>query len=59
MFFKSRTFAKIIEEINPIFSYKKSIFQVSEHKKTTARAHMLWNIKIPMTYTFEISNGLY
>ena len=20
---------------------------------------MLWNIKIPMTYTFEISNGLY
>jgi hypothetical protein len=59
LFFKCRTFAKIIEEINPIFSYRKSIFQVSEHKKSTGRAHMLWNIKIPMTYTFEISNGLY
>ena len=59
LFFKCRTFSKIIEEINPIFSYYKSVFQISEHKRTTGRAHMLWNIKIPMTYTFEISNGLY
>lgn len=48
-----------MEEVNPIFSYRRSIFEISESKKTTGRAFMLYNMKIPMTYTFEISNGVY
>jgi hypothetical protein len=48
-----------MEETNPIFSYRRSIFEISESKKTTGRAFMLYNMKIPMTYTFEISNGVY
>ena len=59
LYFKCKTFAKIIEDTHPIFSYQKSIFHVSESKRTTGRAYMLWTAKIPMTYTFEISNGLY
>lgn len=58
-FFKSRALAKIIEKMSPIFSYRKSIFTISESKKTTGRAYMLRNLKIPMTFTFEISNGIY
>jgi hypothetical protein len=58
-FFKSRALAKFIEQKSPIFSYLRSIFTVSESKKTTGRAHMLWKIKIPMSFTFEVSNGLY
>ena len=58
-FFKSRIFVKLIEDFHPIFSYKKSIFKISEGKKKTARAHMLWKLKIPMVYTFEVSNGMY
>ena len=48
-----------MEKIHPIFSYKKSIFTINEHKKTTGRAFMLKKLKIPMTFTFEISNGIY
>lgn len=48
-----------MEETHPIFSYRRSIFQISQTKKTTGRAYMLYDIKIPMTYTFEISNGVY
>ena len=51
--------AKLIEQKTPIFSYQRSIFTVSEHKKTTGRAHMLYKLKIPLTFTFEISNGLF
>ena len=58
-FFRSRALAKLIEQKTPIFNYTKSIFTVSEAKKATGRAHMLWKIKIPMTFTFEVSNGLY
>ena len=58
-YFKCRAFAKLVEQAHPIFSYKNSIFSISEHKKTTARAHMLWKMKIPMSFTFEVSNGLY
>ena len=58
-FFRSRALAKLIEQKTPVFSYGKSIFTVSEAKKATGRAHMLWKIKIPMTFTFEVSNGLF
>ena len=58
-FFKARALAKIIEKIHPIFSYRKSIFTISEHKKSTGRAYMLNKLKIPMTFTFEVSNGIY
>ncbi len=58
-FFKARAFAKLIEKANPIFKYRKSIFTISEAKKATGRAYMLQKMKIPMSYTFEISNGLY
>jgi hypothetical protein len=51
--------AKLIEQKTPIFSYFRSIFTVSEAKKATGRAHMLWKIKLPMSFTFEVSNGLY
>ena len=51
-FFKCRALAKLIEQKSSIFSYRKSIFAISEHKKATGRAHMLWKIKIPMTFTF-------
>jgi hypothetical protein len=58
-FFRSRALAKLIEQKTSIFCYRRSIFTISEHKKNTGRAHMLWKIKIPMTYTFEVSNGLF
>ena len=58
-FFKARALAKIIEKIHPIFSYRKSLFTINEHKKSTGRAHMLYKLKIPMTFTFEVSNGMY
>jgi hypothetical protein len=58
-YFKCRIFPKLIENIHPIFSLKNSNFKITEGKKTTARAHMLWKLKIPMVYTFEVSNGMY
>jgi hypothetical protein len=51
-FFRARALAKLIEQKSSIFSYRKSIFTISEHKRATGRAHMLWKIKIPMTFTF-------
>lgn len=38
--------------MSPIFSYRKSIFTISEQKKNTARAYMIRTVKIPMTFTF-------
>ena len=58
-FFRSRALAKLIEQKTPVFSYKRSIFTISEAKKATGRAHMLCKIKVPMTFTFEVSNGLF
>ena len=51
-FFKARALAKIMERISPIFSYRKSIFTISDSERNTGRAYMLRNLKIPMTYTF-------
>jgi hypothetical protein len=42
-----------------MFNYEKCIYHISEHKKFTARSHMLQKEMIPMTFTFEVSNGLY
>jgi hypothetical protein len=58
-YLKSRAFAKILEQQDNLFDYKKSIFTISSGKKTTGRAFMLRKVKIPMTFTFELSNGLY
>lgn len=51
-YLKCRTFAKIIEQKDELFSYKNSIFTISEHKKTTGRAKMFLHHQIPYTYTF-------
>lgn len=58
-YLKSRALAKLIEESDPLFSYRRSVFSISEHKRATSRANMLWNHRIPMSFTFELSNGLY
>lgn len=42
-----------------MFDYEKCIQSISEYKKSTARAYMLRKELIPMTFTFEISNGIY
>ena len=34
-----------------MFSAEQSIYKISEHKKSTARAYMLTKEKIPMTFT--------
>jgi hypothetical protein len=58
-FFRARALAKFIEQRNPIFNYRRSVFTVDNGKKNTGRAHMLWKLNIPMSFTFEVSNGLY
>lgn len=59
-YLKARAFAKLLDEgADGMFSYNKSIFTISEHKKSTSRANMLLKIGIPMSYTFELSNGIY
>jgi hypothetical protein len=58
-FFRARALAKLIEQKSPLFSYKRSIFTVNEMKKATGRAHMLWKIRVPMAFTFEVSSGLF
>ena len=56
---KSRVFVKILSKQDSMFDYEKCISSISEYKRTTARAYMLRKENIPMTFTFEISNGLY
>lgn len=42
-----------------MFNPSKCIYSISQFKKTTCRAYMLYKENIPMTFTFEVSNGLY
>lgn len=58
-YFKSKAFAKIVEQTNPFFCYENSIFTIAKDKRTTGRAFMFMKMKIPMVFTFELSNGLY
>ena len=58
-YLRSRAFAKLMEDSDQLFSYRRSVFSISEHKRATSRANMLWKHRIPMSYTFELSNGLY
>lgn len=58
-YLRCRAFAKLLERSDEMFSYRSSIFTISEHKKTTGRAKMFSGLHIPYTYTFELSNGFY
>ena len=58
-YLKARAFAKLVEQKDAIFSYQKCLFSISESKKNTGRASMLRKARIPMSFTFEMSNGLY
>lgn len=58
-YFRSRVFVKMLARQDEMFNYEKCIYHISEHKKFTARSHMLQKEMIPMTFTFEVSNGLY
>jgi len=58
-YYKSRVFPRLIEKIDPKFRYYSCSFTISEDKKTTARAVMLNQLKIPYSYTIESSIGLF
>lgn len=56
---RSRVLVKILSKQDSMFDYEKCISSISEHKRNTARAYMIRKEAVPMTYTFEVSNGLY
>lgn len=50
-YYKSRILPKLIEKYDPRFRFYSCSFTISEEKKTTARAIMLNQLKIPYSYT--------
>jgi hypothetical protein len=50
-YYKCRIFPKIIEKVDPRFRFYSCSFMISDAKKTTARAVMLNQLKIPYSYT--------
>lgn len=56
---RSRVLVKILSKQDSMFDYEKCISSISEQKRTTARAYMIRKQAVPMTFTFEVSNGLY
>lgn len=49
----------MIENIEPTFRYYSCNFVIPEDKRSTARAVMLSQLKIPYVYTVESSIGLF
>ncbi len=58
-FLRCRLLPKLIQKVEPSFRYYSCSFSIAEYKKSTARAVMLNQMKIPYFYTIESSNGLY
>lgn len=56
-YYECRLFPKIVSSKTEMFRYYSCIFKISEFKESTARAVILRNFKIPLTYTIEASNG--
>jgi len=42
-----------------MFRYYSCIFRISQSKQTTARAVVLKQLNIPLSFTIETSNGSY
>lgn len=58
-YYKCRLLPKLIERLNAAFRYYSCNFFIPEDKKSTARAIMLEQFKVPFVYTVESSIGLY
>ena len=58
-YYRCRAFPKLIEKINPSFRFYGCSFQISETKRSAARAVALTQLRVPYAYTVESSVGLY
>ena len=48
-----------MEKLNGMFCESQSSYIISEKKKNAARAYMLRSEGISMTFTYEVSNGIF
>ena len=50
-YYESRFFLKLLASKTDMFRYYSCIFKISESKSSTARAVIIRNFRIPLTYT--------
>ena len=48
-----------MKKLNGMFCESQSSYIISEKKKNAARAYMLRSEGISMTFTYEVSNGIF
>ena len=58
-YYRCRALPKLIEKINPSFRFYSCSFQISEVKRSAARAVALSQLRVPYAFTVESSVGLY
>ena len=58
-YYKCRVFPKLLSNITNIFRYYSCSYDISNDKKTTARAVMLNDLLVPIFFTVESSLGYY
>ena len=50
-YYRCRAFPKLVEKINPSFRFYGCSFQISEDKRSAARAVALTQLRVPYAYT--------